>query len=87
MKTVKRPAALTLEEANAVFDDPTWSAKFPPFLTKQHVAELLEVPISTVYAWSSQGLLDPCKVRAGKHLRFLRNRFVQLVSEGKLHGS
>ncbi len=87
VKPKPRGAELTLREANALFEGSAWSEKFPPLLSVEQVAELLQVPKSTVYCWSSQGLLDPCKCRVGKHLRLQRDRFVQLVSEGKLHGA
>jgi excisionase family DNA binding protein len=80
-------AKLTPNQAAAIFADPLWAAKFPPILNVDQAAELLQVPRQTIYAWSSQGLLDDCKTRAGKHLRLLRDRLIQALSEGKLHGT
>lgn len=87
MKQPMRTASLTILEAKALFAASPWEAKFPPLLTVDQAAALLQVPKQTVYAWSSQGRLDGCKTRAGKHLRFLRDRLVQTLSEGKLHGN
>jgi excisionase family DNA binding protein len=80
-------AKLTIKEAAALFTDPLWAEKYPPLLNVEQAADLLKVPRNTIYAWSSQGLLDACKVRAGKHLRLLRDRLIQTLSEGKLHGN
>ena len=72
----------------ALFADPTWSAKFPPVLTVAQAAELAQVPKGTIYTWSSQGLLRGCAQRVGKHLRIVRDAFVRkLFSDGGLHGS
>ena len=48
---------LTLEELRSALDDIHWAVKFPPVLTIDQTAELLQVPKSTVYDWSSRGLL------------------------------
>ncbi len=78
---------LTPKEVAAMFSDPIWSAKFPPLLTVDEAAVLARVPKQTVYAWSSQGLLKGCSHKVGKHLRVLRDKFIQkLFSEGGLHG-
>jgi len=87
VKSTKKDSTLTAAQAAALFDDPAWGAKYPPLLNVDQAAELLQVPKATIYSWSSQGLLDACKTRAGKHLRLLRDRLLQLLSEGKLHGS
>lgn len=81
------PSSLTAAEVAARFADPHWAARFPPLLTVDQVADLLQVPRQTVYAWSSQGRLAGCAWRAGKYLRVDRTRLVQLYSEGKLHGN
>jgi hypothetical protein len=78
---------LTDKEVSAMFSDPVWAAKFPPFLTVQEAAELARVPVQTIYAWSSQGLLKECSKRAGKRLLILRNKFVQkIICEGLYGG-
>jgi excisionase family DNA binding protein len=74
---------LTAREVPALFSDSGWAAKFPPILTLDQAAELVQVPKQTLYAWSSQGRLRGCSRRAGKHLRILRDRFIQkLFIEG-----
>jgi len=76
----------TPADAAACFDDPHWAARYPPILNVDQAAALLQIPKATVYAWSSQGRLDRCKARAGKHLRLHRDRLVQHLFEGKFHG-
>lgn len=42
---------------------------FPQFMTVQEVAELLQVPVSTVYHWAAYGE-GPPSFKVGKHRRF-----------------
>ena len=74
---------LSSHEVAATFGDDVWAVKFPPILSVDQAAELLQVPKATVYAWKSQGLLKGCCRRIGKHLRFFRDRLVlKLLNEG-----
>ncbi len=75
---------LTTAELKAAFQDPAWSTRFPPVLSVEQAAELLQVPKATIYDWSSRGLLSPCACRAGKHLRIWRDRLLSIVFEGGL---
>jgi excisionase family DNA binding protein len=68
---------LSAKEAAAMFSDPQWAERFPPLLTLNQAADLLQVPKQTLYDWSSRGLLAGCKVKVGKHLRLHRDRLVQ----------
>lgn len=61
-------------------------AMLPPFLNVDEVAAFLRVPKQSVYAWSSQGRLDSCKRRMGKHVRFERHQFLYLVFTEGLNG-
>jgi excisionase family DNA binding protein len=76
---------ISAAELASLFADPQWSARFPPVLTVQQAADLLQVPKQTLYGWSSQGLLDDCKAKAGKHLRLVRDRLLQKVFIEGLH--
>jgi excisionase family DNA binding protein len=78
---------LTPKEASDLFVDPIWASTFPPIITVDEAAALVRVPKQTVYAWSSQGLLKCCSFKAGKHLRILRNKFLQKLANGELYGS
>jgi excisionase family DNA binding protein len=74
---------LTDLELTRAVSDPTWGQRFPPVLTVDQAAELLTVPKATIYDWSSRGLLQDCARRAGKHLRFFRDRLLkQIFNEG-----
>lgn len=78
---------LSPPEITAAFADPATAQKYPPILTTQQAADLIQVPLGTIYDWSSRGLLRGCAKRAGKHLRIFRDRFVgQIFNEG-LYGS
>lgn len=78
---------LTAKDVAVMFADPAWAAKFPPLLTVDEAAQLARVPKQTVYSWSSQGLLQGCSRKVGKHLRVLRDKFIlKLCNEG-LHGN
>lgn len=74
-----RGSSLTRAEIRQAFSDPQWSERFPPVLSMPQAAELLQVPIGTIYQWRSRGLLDCCSKRVGKHVRFLRDRLIQQV--------
>lgn len=76
-------APLSAKEQAALAAGPAW-AHLPNFLTIDDVASVLRVPKHTVYAWSSQGALDKCKVRVGKYVRFVREKFIELVISGGL---
>ena len=68
--------------SNDPFREGPWAEKFPPILTVKQAAELAQVPVNTIYTWSSQGLMKKCSVRAGKHLRIFRDKFYQSLSDG-----
>jgi excisionase family DNA binding protein len=70
---------LTARELAGAFADPGWAGKFPPVLSVDQVAELLQVPKLTVYDWHSRGLLRGCCRKTGKYLRFFRARLVLLI--------
>jgi excisionase family DNA binding protein len=76
---------LAAKELTHVFADPRWADRFPPILSVAQAADLLQVPMGTIYDWSSRGLLDGCKARVGKHLRLARDRLLQMVFNEGLH--
>ena len=76
---------LTSDEIAAGFADPSLAARFPPVLSVAQAADLLQVPIATIYDWSSRGLLKSCARRVGKHLRIFRDRLLaKAFNEGVL---
>jgi excisionase family DNA binding protein len=70
---------LTKAEIGSAFADPHWAGEFPPVLSVEQAARLLQVPKATVYDWSSRGLLRGCSRRVGKHLRFFRDRLITTI--------
>lgn len=76
---------LSTKEIAAPFSDPLWAERFPPILTIEQAADLLQIPRATIYDWRSRGLLGSCCRKVGKHLRFFRDRLVHVVfNEGLL---
>jgi excisionase family DNA binding protein len=75
----KKTKLLDDHEITAMFADAGMAERFPPILTADQAAALAQVPKETLYAWSSQGRLDGCKARAGRHLRIHRDKFVWLI--------
>lgn len=79
------PASLKLtdREIAAAFSEPRWVEKFPPILTLKQAAELLQIPLQTLYQWRSRGLLGHCSRKVGKHVRIYRDRLLkQVFNEG-----
>ena len=70
---------LTAKELAQAFSAPAWGERFPPILTVDQVAALLQLPKQTVYDWHSRGLLKGCCRKVGKHLRFFRDRLLNLL--------
>ncbi len=70
---------LSQNEIDDAFRDPKWAELYPPVLTVDQAAAMLQVPKDTLYAWSSCGKLKGCARRMGKHLRLFRNRLLQHV--------
>jgi excisionase family DNA binding protein len=74
---------LTAKDMAEAFVQPAWAEKFPPVLTVEQAAALLQVPRQTVYDWRSRGLLQGCCRKIGKHLRFFRDRLlIRVFNEG-----
>lgn len=67
----------SVDELTRVFADPESAKRFPAILSVPQAAELLQVPVATIYDWSSRGLLDRCAKKIGKHLRISRDRLIQ----------
>jgi hypothetical protein len=72
-------AKLKPSEVAAAFADPNWAREYPPVLSVKQASALLQVPIDTIYDWSSRGLLRGCSRRVGKYLRFFRDRLIERV--------
>ncbi|MDB5349340.1 MAG: DNA-binding protein [Planctomycetota bacterium] len=83
MKRKDAGLKLTKLEIAAAFGDSNWAAAYPPVLSALQLSAMLQIPLSTIYAWSSRGLLRGCGRRIGKHLRFFRDRvLLRIFNEG-----
>lgn len=67
---------LSDQEIAAPFLIPEIGKEYPPILTVDQVATLLQIPKATVYDWSSRGRFRGCSRRLGKRLRFWRDRLI-----------
>jgi len=70
---------LTDKEIAAAFTDAVYAQRFPPILSIEQAADLLQIPVPTMYQWRSRGLLGACCRKIGKHLRFYRDRLIKKV--------
>jgi excisionase family DNA binding protein len=78
---------LTARDLADAFADPAWAAKFPPVLSVDQAAALLQVPKATVYDWRSRGLLQGCSRRVGKHVRFFRDKLILQIFNDGIHAN
>ncbi len=60
-----------------------WAREFPPVLSVAQAAKLAQVPVKTIYDWSSRGMLTGCARKAGRHLRIFRDRFLRFLFDNK----
>jgi excisionase family DNA binding protein len=67
---------LTAKDLANTFADPQWASLYPPVLTIDQAAALLQVKKATLYDWNSRGLLRGCCRKLGKHLRFFRDKLL-----------
>jgi excisionase family DNA binding protein len=75
--TVPRPAAVSQSEVATMFAVEPWSTHYPPMLTIEQVARLLQVSRRTIHQWIAEGKFAGTTSKVGKHRRFLRERVVQ----------
>ncbi len=60
----------------AAFGGP-WAERFPPVLTVEQAAELLQVPKSAIYHKKCEGKLDGTVTKVAGKLRFWRDRLLK----------
>ena len=70
---------LSPKQIVSAFADPCWAQRFPPVMTVEQAADLLQVPKATVYEWRSRGWLRKCSRKCGKYVRFWRDALIDLV--------
>ncbi|MFT3880600.1 MAG: helix-turn-helix domain-containing protein [Gemmatales bacterium] len=59
----------------------------PIYMTVNEVVDFLKVAKSTLYEWSSRGLLDQCKRKVGRQIRINRECLLRLIDRGGLDTS
>jgi len=57
-------------------------APFPPILTVEQTATLLQVSAKTLYEWISKGRLDGAFRKRGKHILLWRDRVIDILFNG-----
>ena len=70
---------LTAQEITRAFSDPIAAMRYPPVMSLERAAEMIDVPLDTMRDWRKRGLLGSCSRRVGKHVRIFRDRFVHLI--------
>ena len=56
--------------------------KWPAILSPAKLAALLDVSVSTLYAWIADGRFDGAFRKRGKHIRFWRDRAIAVFFDG-----
>lgn len=54
-----------------------YATKYPALISLDQAAAIAQVPIGTLYDWSSRGFLDAFKSVRGRHRRLVRDAFVR----------
>ncbi len=81
--SLRKKLKITQQEITQAFSTGDWAQKYPPLLTIDQAAKLLQISKATLYQWCSQGRLSGCVQRVGKHLRFFRDRLVlKIMNQG-----
>ena len=71
----KSKVNLTQDDLAAAFSGP-WAERYPPALTLQQAADLLQVPTSTIYHKRCEGKLDGTFTKMAGKLRFWRDKLM-----------
>jgi len=59
-----------------------YAQKYPPLISVEQASEIAQVPVKTIYHWSSLGDIAECKTRRGRRLLISRDCLVMfLLSE------
>ena len=82
----KTTSLVSAKDLAAAFDHGAWAEKYPPVLSLAQAAELLQVPLNTLYQWRSRGLMRGCSRKVGKHVRVWRDHLIQQIFDGGFDG-
>ena len=76
-----RQRKLSTTEIAKAFGD-GGGASFPPILTAEQLAGLLQISPKTLYEWIAKGRLDGAFRKRGKHILVWRDRAIDLLFNG-----
>ncbi len=77
----ERKRKLSRTEIAKAFADGT-GAQFPPIMTVEQLAALLQISRKTLYEWAEHGRLDGAFRKRGKHILFWRDRAIDIIFNG-----
>jgi excisionase family DNA binding protein len=77
----KRKQTLSKVEIAKAFAEGT-GAQFPPIMTVDQLAVLLQISRKTLYEWAETGRLDGAFRKRGKHILFWRDRAIDIIFNG-----
>jgi excisionase family DNA binding protein len=72
---LERPK-IDAEAVRQLFDNSVGKDHFPPVLSPQQAAALLNISVHTLYQWLSKGYLKGCSRRRGKRVFIWRDALV-----------
>ncbi len=78
MSTRKRRKILTKDEITHPFEG-EWGDRYPPILTVEQAAKLLQISRSTLYEWLKKGRLDGAYRKRGKHILLWRDKIIEII--------
>jgi excisionase family DNA binding protein len=84
MRETSHKSRLSETSIREMFATEPWASRFPPILTVQQLAELMQVSPRTVFQWLATGLLNPATNLIGRQRRILRDSAVMLLMENRL---
>lgn len=67
-----------MTEATVIGSGKTLAREYPPLLTKNHMAELLERTVRTIYRWENQGLI-PSSVNVATQRVWVRDEILHWI--------
>ena len=76
-----RARKLSKPEIQQAFAEGT-GAQFPPILSVDQLAALLQISAKTIYEWIGKGRLDGAFRKRGKHHQIWRDRAMNIIFNG-----
>lgn len=67
--------------------DPHFTSKYGLLLTMELTAAMLNIDISSLYEWSSRGLIDTCRRKLGRRIQIFRDCLLALIARHGLDTS